>query len=103
VPNTKSSIKIGNDVWIGHGAKIIEGTTIHDGAVILAGALVTKDVKPYEVVGGFPAKTIKYRFTPEEVKILTELKLWDKGFEWLKKNHQYLSDKNVFFEKFGDK
>jgi len=58
---TKGDIRIGNDVWIGNDAKIMSGVTICDGAVIAGSAVVTKDVHPYEVVGGVPAKHIKWR------------------------------------------
>jgi maltose O-acetyltransferase len=54
-------VRIGNDVWIGHGAIILKGVTIGDGAVIAAGALVNKDVPPYAIVGGIPAKILKMR------------------------------------------
>ena len=67
---------IGNDVWIGHGAIVIAGVTIGDGAIVAAGAVVTKDVPPYAIVGGIPAKVIKYRFAPQIVKQLVELKWW---------------------------
>ena len=60
-PNNTASIKIGNDVWIGTGAKILKGVTIEDGAVIAAGSLVKSDVKAYEVHGGIPAKKISDR------------------------------------------
>lgn len=55
-------IKIGNDVWIGHGSILLSGITVGDGAVIAAGSVVVKDVEPYTVVGGNPAQTIKSRF-----------------------------------------
>ena len=61
----KGNIVIGDDVWIGYGAIIMSGVTIGQGAVVAAGAVVTKDVAPYAVVGGIPAKTIKYRFSSE--------------------------------------
>ena len=56
---SKADVIIGNDVWIGQGAKIIAGVTVHDGAVIAAGAIATKDVPPYAIVGGVPAKVIR--------------------------------------------
>lgn len=67
---------IGNDVWIGTSATLIDGVTIGDGAIIAAGAVVTKDVPPYAIVGGVPAKIIKYRFNEEIIAKLLELKWW---------------------------
>lgn len=75
VANKKT--KIGNDVWIGNGVKIIAGVKIGDGAVIGAGAVVTKDVPPYAIVGGVPAKIIKYRFNDEVVGDMLKLCWWD--------------------------
>lgn len=76
IPDTKHT-SIGNDVWIGHGAIIKAGVIIGTGAVIGSGAVVTKDVAPYTVVGGCPAKFIKDRFT-DEIKIkLLESQWWD--------------------------
>ena len=69
--------EIGNDVWIGYGAVIIGGVKVGDGAVVAAGAVVTKDVEPYSIVGGVPAKHIKYRFEKEVREKLLELKWWD--------------------------
>lgn len=68
---------IGNDVWIGAGANIVSGVTVGDGAVIGAGAVVVKDVEPYAIVTGVPAKTIKHRFPSEVISGLEELKWWD--------------------------
>ena len=70
-------VKIGNDVWIGHGAFIKGGVTIGDGAVIAAHAVVVKDVPPYAIVGGVPARIIKYRFDEETIRNLLALKWWD--------------------------
>lgn len=77
---------IGNDVWIGSHALIRGGVTIGDGAIIGAGAVVVKDVPPYAVVGGVPAKVIKYRFSQEVIDRLEEMKWWDMPDEVLKKN-----------------
>jgi hypothetical protein len=68
--------EIGNDVWIGDRAFIMAGVRIGDGAVVAAGAVVTKDVPPYAVVGGVPARIIKYRFDQPTVDKLLELKWW---------------------------
>lgn len=68
---------IGNDVWIGSNATILRGVTIGDGAVIGANSIVTKDVPPYSIVVGNPGKIIKYRFEPNIIRQLLELKWWD--------------------------
>ena len=73
----KGDIMIGNDVWIGYEAVILAGVTIGDGAVIGARAVVTKDVPPYAIVGGVPARVIRSRFPEETVKALLRLKWWD--------------------------
>lgn len=70
-------VYIGNDVWVGTRAMIMGGVTIGDGAVIGAGAIVTKDVPPYAIVGGVPAKIIRYRFSDEMIKKLESLRWWD--------------------------
>jgi len=70
-------VVIGNDVWIGYGATILSGVKIGDGAIVGAKSLVTKDVPPYSIVGGTPAKVIRYRFKPEEIKKLLKIKWWD--------------------------
>ncbi|MBQ8219779.1 MAG: CatB-related O-acetyltransferase [Bacteroidaceae bacterium] len=72
-----SPIKIGNDVWIGEKCLIMPGITIGDGAIIAAHAVVTKDVPPYAVVGGIPAKVIKFRFSEEIIEKLLSIKWWN--------------------------
>ena len=78
--------QIGNDVWIGNNVTVRYGVKIGDGAIIGSGAVVTKDVEPYSIVGGVPAKTIKYRFTPEQIDFLQQIRWWDKDLEWIKAN-----------------
>ena len=91
-PENKISVIIGNDVWLTKGCQIVEGVTIGDGAVVLNSAVVTKDVPPYAIVGGVPAKVIKYRFDQETIDWLLELKWWDKDEAWKKKYAAYFSD-----------
>lgn len=71
------SVVVGNDVWIGSHALIMGGVNIGDGAIIGAGAVVTKDVAPYSVVGGVPAKPIKYRFTEETISKVRSFEWWN--------------------------
>ena len=75
---------IGNDVWIGSEAMIMAGVTIGSGAIIASRAVVTKDVEPYSIVGGNPAKIIKYRFNQEEITKLLKLKWWNWSEERVK-------------------
>lgn len=76
-PATKGDVNIGNDVWIGTHSTIMSGVTIGDGAVIANNSVVTKDVPPYTIVGGNPAKVIKQRFTDEQIEKLLYYKWWD--------------------------
>ena len=77
---------LGNDVWVGANVIIKGGVKIGDGAIIASGAIVTKDVDDYAIVGGVPAKFIKTRFKPEEIEYLKEYKWWDKEFDFLNMN-----------------
>lgn len=74
--DNKGDIIIGNDVWIGYEAVVLAGVTIGDGAIIGTRAVVTKDVPPYTIVGGIPAKPIRKRFSEPEIEALLELKWW---------------------------
>ena len=79
------AVHIGNDVWIGQDAAIKGGVTIGDGAIVGANALVTKDVPPYAIVGGVPAKIIKYRFSREDIDFLLSIRWWDWDVEKIRK------------------
>lgn len=78
---------VGSDVWIGYRAIVLRGVTIGDGAVVAAGAVVTKDVPPYAIVGGVPARVIRYRFSEEKIQALRESRWWDgpPDMAWLQK------------------
>jgi len=90
-----SPITIGNDVWIAANVKIKQGVTIGDGAVLATECFVTKDVPPYAVVGGNPAKIIKYRFTEEQIKDLLEIKWWNWSDDKIKEIVPLLVSNNV--------
>lgn len=79
-------IHIGNDVWIGARAVIVDGVNIGDGAIVGAGAVVTKDVPDYAVMGGVPARLLRYRFTPEEIDHLKRIQWWNRDEAWLQRN-----------------
>lgn len=81
-------IKVGNDCWIGNNVIIMQGVNIGNGAIIAAGSIVTKDVKPYSIVAGVPAKLIKYRFSPQKITLLEDLTWWNWSKEKLKRNKQ---------------
>jgi phosphonate metabolism protein (transferase hexapeptide repeat family) len=83
---------IGSDVWIAAGAVITRGISIGNGAVVGANAVVTTDVPPYAIVGGVPAKVIKYRFPPDLIKRLLEIKWWDWSDEKIKSTFHLLAD-----------
>ncbi len=88
--DNKGDIVIGNDVWIGYDAVILAGVTVGDGAVIGARAMVTKDVPPYTIVGGVPARPIRKRFPDETVKVLLRLRWWDWPLEQIAEGMQYI-------------
>jgi acetyltransferase-like isoleucine patch superfamily enzyme len=87
----RGAVTIGNDVWVGIRVAILRGVTIGDGAVIGANSVVTKDVEPYTIVGGVPAKLIRRRFSESVAKQLQEIKWWDWPDERIRRNRKFLS------------
>ncbi len=88
---SKGDTIIGNDVWIGYNATIMPGINIGDGAIIASNATVTKDVPPYTIVGGNPAKQIRKRFGEEKISELLQVRWWDWPIERITRNVQHLT------------
>ncbi|MBU3169937.1 CatB-related O-acetyltransferase [Clostridium estertheticum] len=93
--DNKGDIEIGNDVWIGYDAIIMSGVKIGDGAIIATRALVTKDVPPYTIVGGVPAKVIKKRYDDETISKLLKIKWWNWTYEKIQANIKYIQSGNI--------
>ncbi|SFD41360.1 CatB-related O-acetyltransferase [Algibacter pectinivorans] len=91
----KGNINIGNDVWIGYNATIMAGVTIGDGAIIATNSTVIKDVEPYSIVGGNPAKEIKKRFSKEIITKLLKTQWWNWDIEKITKNVKNLTDSEI--------
>ncbi|GKQ43142.1 acetyltransferase [Companilactobacillus sp. RD055328] len=96
VSDSKYCVEVGSDVWIGADVKILNGVTVGHGAVIAAGATVIKDVPDYAIVGGTPAKLIRYRFTEEQREKLIQDKWFDKDINWIKNHAQEMTDVEMF-------
>ena len=93
--DNKGDIIIGNDVWIGYEAVIMAGVHIGDGAVIAARAVVTKDVPPYTIVGGTPARKIRMRFEEETIARLQQIQWWNWSVEKIRQSFPYIMDGTV--------
>lgn len=89
----KGDTVIGNDVWIGTNVTIMPGVKVGDGSIIASNATVTKDVAPYSIVGGNPAKEIKKRFSEQKIKELLEMQWWNWDIEKITTNLKYLTEK----------
>lgn len=93
------SAYIGNDVWIGSDVKILKQVSIGNGAIVAAGSIVTNDVPPYSIVGGIPARVLKYRFSPEYISALEKIQWWDREEEWLSVNFRLFHNVDDFLSK----
>jgi serine acetyltransferase len=101
-PSCKGDIIIENDVWIGAKATIMSGVRIGNGAIVAAGSVVSKDVPPYAIVAGNPAKVVKYRFSDEQIKKLLSIAWWNWDEQKIKDNAMTMWSNNIdeFIEKF---
>jgi acetyltransferase-like isoleucine patch superfamily enzyme len=94
-PTCKGDIIIENDVWIGAKSTIMSGVKIHNGSVIGTGSIVTKDVPPYSIVVGNPAKIVKYRFNPKQIESLLKIAWWDWTEDRIKTEAKTLWSNNI--------
>lgn len=94
-PEGKGDMVIGNDVWIGMKTLIMPGVCIGDGAVVAAGAVVTHNVLPYEIVGGVPARHIKFRFNEWQIATLLKIRWWDWDIDKIKENIPLLEQEDI--------
>lgn len=101
--HTKGPTTIGNDVLVMYNAMILSGVTIGDGAIVGAGAVVTKNVPPYAIVAGNPARIIKYRFSEEQIEALLKIRWWDWSDDKIREFEQYFYDIDTFIAKAFEK
>lgn len=101
---SKGPVIIGNDVWVCVGATILSGVTIGDGAIVAAGSVVTQDVPPYAIVGGVPARVLRFRYSKEQIKKLLDISWWNWSKQEIADNIDFLyGDIDAFIEKFWKK
>ena len=101
-PQETGKIKIGNDVWIGEGVRILPNVTIGDGVIVGAGSVVAKDIPPYAVVVGNPAYITRLRFTPEQIHTLENMKWWDWPDAKVNDAITYMKDIDIFLRKYEE-
>lgn len=99
--DSECAVHIGNDCWIGSRAFIVGGVKIGDGAVVLANAVVTKDVPPYAIVGGVPAQIIKYRYSEEDIDFLLDTKWWNMKTDELKSKAHLMRDIDLLKKQYN--
>lgn len=96
IAGKRFDVAVGNDVWIGNDVLLMAGITIGDGAIIGAGAVVTKDVPPYTIVVGVPARFLRKRFTDKQITFLEDFQWWNKTEDWIKQNASSFCDIQCF-------
>jgi virginiamycin A acetyltransferase len=94
----KRQIILGSDVWIGWGVTVLSGVRVGNGAIIAARAVVTKDVPPYAIVGGVPARVIRYRFTDAQIAFLQRSAWWNRDDAWLERHADAFADIEQFMK-----
>lgn len=97
LPATKGPTRIGHDVWIGYRATVLSGVRIGDGAVIGAGSVVARDVPPYTIVAGNPARIVRSRFAPDQVAALLDIKWWNWPDDQIRKHISLLCSSQIDF------
>ena len=103
IPEKRNFVILGNDVTIGANVIILPGVKIGDGAIVGAGAVVTRDVPPYAIAAGVPAKILKYRYSQEQIKKLLKIAWWNWSEEKIVENMDYFYGKvQTFIDRFQD-
>lgn len=92
------TVEVGNDVWIGDNAIIMDSVRVGNGAIVGAGAVVTRDIAPYSINIGVPARLLRFRFDSDIVDLLQQFRWWDKELAWIRANHHLFSDVKVFLD-----
>lgn len=102
LPSTDGDVRLGPDVWVGTGVTILSGVSIGPGAVLASGAVVTRDVEPFAVVGGVPARLIRHRFPPDQIAALLRIRWWDWADDLIRERVDDLSGEGIadFIERY---